>query len=121
MVYGKDFSQVPNMKGIALDLPFFRVRYVKIQGEQQKQVQSENKIRTVATEKNEHPSSNAISISYTKPAEVTTLGLDPLVSNASVIHEIFCGRIQGSAGVSSAHAQYPVQKEYISPSLDLIV
>lgn len=121
MAYGKDFSQVPNMKGIALDFPFFRVRYVKIQGDQQKQVQPENRVKTATAENYNQSSSKTLSISYTKPAEVTTLGLDPLVSNASVIHEIFCGRIQGSAGVLKDHAQYPEPKEYISPSLDIIV
>ena len=97
MAYGKVDSQVPNMKGIAVDFPFFRFRYVKVQDDSQKQVQSQIKVKTPSLERVENSSPRAIKVEYTRPAEVTTLGIDPLVSSASVIHELVYGRIESSS------------------------
>ncbi|MBN2298939.1 MAG: hypothetical protein JXM72_10115, partial [Deltaproteobacteria bacterium] len=105
MAYGKINSQVPNMKGIAVDLPFFRFRYVKVQDDSQKQDQSQGTVKaqsqgTVKARSLEGIgdfSGRAMRVEYTRPAEVSTLGLDPLVSSASVIHELVYGRIQGTS------------------------
>ncbi|HOO37600.1 MAG TPA: hypothetical protein PLV78_04755 [Deltaproteobacteria bacterium] len=121
MAYEKINSQVPNMKGIALDFPFFRFRYVKVQEEPQKQVQPETATKVETSRSIEYSSPRTITVSYVKPAEVTTLGIDPLVSNASVIHELVYGRINGYSSGAKPETNYPVSKEYIPPSLDIIV
>ncbi len=121
MAYGNGFSQVPNMKGISLDLPFFRVRYVKIQNDQHRQVQSENGIHLADAQRSEEIPSRPVRIQYVEPAPVTTLGLDPMVSNASVIHELVYGRITDESTDARLETTYPEQKEYFPPSLDLIV
>ncbi|MBN2297953.1 MAG: hypothetical protein JXM72_05140 [Deltaproteobacteria bacterium] len=121
MAYGNVFSQVPNMKGISLDLPFLRVRYVKIQGDQQKQVQSDGRIQVADSSRNEEFISRPVRVQYVEPAQVTTLGLDPMVSNASVIHELVYGRITDESTDIRLDAEYPAPKEYFPPSLDLIV
>jgi len=109
------------MKGLALDLPFFRVRYVKIQGDKQKQVSSESRIKTTASRRNEGTVSRPIKVHYTEPAKVTTLGLDLMVSNASVIHELVYGRMHYDSGYGVSGARYPEPKESFPPALDLIV
>lgn len=121
MAYGKINSHLPNMKGISLDLPFFRFRYVKVQDESQKQVQSETAAQVDQSRGIDSSAPRAITVSYIKPAEVTTLGIDPLVSSASVIHELVYGRISGSSGETKPQTTYPAAKEYIPPSLDIVV
>lgn len=121
MAYENAFSQVPNMKGISLDLPFFRVRYVKIQGDQQRQVQSDSSVQTARSTNNNEIISRPVKVQYVEPAQVTTLGLDPMVSNASVIHELVYGRITGESPAMKMDAEYPLPKEYSPPSLDLVV
>ena len=121
MAYEKIDSPLPTMKGIALDTPFFRFRYVKVQDESQKQVQSQTAAQVETSRRTEQSSPRAIKVSYIKPAEVTTLGMDPLVSSASVIHELVYGRISGYSGETKPGPNYPVPREYISPSLDIIV
>lgn len=121
MAYENDFSQVPNMKGIALDFPFCRFRYVKIQGDQNNQVQPESKVRTAPPVTREYSSPRAMTVSYTRPAEMTTLGIDPMVSYASVIHELSFGRIEGHSGVPRAETTYPVSRQPDRHYLDIIV
>lgn len=132
MAYEKISSQIPTMKGISVDLPFFRFRYVKVEDDSQQQSTAsarypENRIQLQETggaqspELREDLSARAIKVEYTQRAEVTTLGSDPLVSKASVIHELVYGRMESSSAETRTQTSYPVSKEYIAPSLDFTV
>ena len=127
MPYGDEISRYPSMKGISVDLPFIKFRYVKLdknESEESKPLRITD--NSVQSEDVSNVSSlNVRRIVYTKEAEVTTMGLDPMVSQASVIHELVYGRTE-SASPFTRTASYPATsyaavKEPLSHSLDIIV
>lgn len=116
------FSHIQSLKGIAFDLPFLRFRYVTFGGCPAARPVSAGGVRTtelsrVASGSREAPVRRIL---YDPPAEVTTLGVDPLVSSASVIHELSFGRIASSPEIR-ATGGYPSPKEESAHSLDLFV
>ena len=121
MAYEEPFSHVTDMKGIAVDLPFCRFRYVKILNDSQKQVRSDSTVQIAPAENTQGTNSKSIRIDYTKPAETTTLGIDPMVSFASVIHELSYGRIDGYTAGPEGENTYPVIKDEMPHNLDAIV
>ncbi|MDT8272590.1 MAG: hypothetical protein RRA35_05300 [Desulfomonilia bacterium] len=58
-----------------------------------------------------------------RPAEITTLGVDPMISQASVIHELTHGRITGEFELfpSRKDAVYPLPREEVGHSVDLFI
>jgi len=123
MSYGNPFSHIQNVKGIALDLPFCKFRYVNIERDPEKDSISQSNSSVLQRLDGRAPRREAPvrRITYARPAEVTTLGIDPLVSSASVIHELFFGRAsQDSGGVAKKHG-YPIPGEEIPHVLDLFV
>lgn len=123
MQNGNPFAHIPNVKGIAVDLPFCRFRYVTIEGDSGRDSTSNTKATALPrfhgeVERREPPVRR---IEYTPPAQVTTLGADPLVSNASVIHEIFFGRMREASPGPARGGVYPAQKDDAPHALDLYV
>jgi hypothetical protein len=116
------FSHIQSMKGIAVDVPFLKFRYVTIGGGQAAGTAPEENARAAefsraAPVNREAPVRRII---YDPPAEVTTLGVDPLVSSASVIHEISYGRIASISWMRTSSG-YPIPKKETAHSLDLFV
>ena len=121
MAYEKPFSHVSDMKGIAVDLPFCRFRYVKIVNDSKKNIQTENAAYMPSAENTRDISNEPIRIEYAAPAQTTTLGIDPMVSFASVIHELSYGRIDGYTAGPNENSAYPVVKEEVLHDLDIVV
>ena len=118
MPYVDQFSRYPNMKGIAIELPFVKFKYVKVDwGEPEKSKCA--KTVDITIPKKANPPAVISRVSISSKAEVTTLGMDPLISYASVIHELTYGRI-GSARDFRQAAIYPAVLKS-SHSLDIIV
>ncbi|MGC9324044.1 MAG: hypothetical protein ACP5G0_04765 [Desulfomonilia bacterium] len=69
----------------------------------------------------EYASSGRIFVA--RPADVTTLGVDPMVSQASVIHELAYGRIETELDVFpvAKGIAYPAQKEETVHSVDILI
>ncbi len=112
-----------NVKGIAVDLPFCRFRYVAIEGDPVRSTVYDSKAAALPrphdeVEKREPPVRR---IEYVPPAPVTTLGSDPLVSSASVIHELFFGRMRAVSTSPAGGGDYQVLKEEAPHALDLYV
>ncbi len=123
MQNGNPFAHVSNVKGIAVDLPFCRFRYVAIEGDSGRSSISDSKAAALPRphdemEKREPPVRR---IEYAPPAQVTTLGSDPLVSSASVIHELFFGRMRAVSPGTPGWSGYPALKEEAPHALDLYV
>lgn len=108
------------MKGISLDLPFIKFRYVKVDKNE-----PEEAYPLRITDRSEYSNDSPLNtrrIIYTNPAQVTTLGLDPMVSSASVIHELVYGRIESPASfIQTRQSSYITEKEPAQHSLDIIV
>jgi hypothetical protein len=120
MPYEDQFSQYPTMKGIALELPFVKFKYVKVdRGETEKPKNARIIDLTVPSEE-KAPISYASRVIVTKEAEVTTLGIDPMISKASVIHELAYGRIETAQDYNLA-ASYAASYEPSQHSLDIII
>ncbi|GEM_PF-369104 len=120
---GNPFAHISNVKGIAVDLPFCRFRYVTIEGESGRDSISGGKATALPrlhgeVERCEPPVRR---IEYAPPAQVTTLGPDPLVSSASVIHELLFGRMRQASPGPAGGGVYPVLKEHAPHALDLYV
>lgn len=122
MSYGDPFSPMPNMKGIAIELPFLRFKYVNVKGNTyQQKTSSDNQVTVLPSEDRVKPKAEPIRINYSQPAEVVSFGVDPMVSSASVIHELSYGRIPAYTSEPAKGVEYPVEKKYSRPNLDMIV
>jgi hypothetical protein len=121
MLYEDQFSRYPSMKGIALELPFMKFRYVKVVSDKPEDTSNSRQISTtIPYDDQPTPVVSAPRLILSRPAEVTTLGMDPMVSSASVIHELTYGRSEASMSFSQA-VSYPAVKEPAPHSLDIII
>jgi len=119
MPYEDQFFRYPTMKGIAVEFPFVKFKYVKVDwGEPEKSKSAKTIDVTIPRKQNPPAALSRVIIS--KKAEVTTLGMDPMISNASVIHELTYGRIETAQDFKQA-ASYPAVPGSSSYSLDIIV
>lgn len=108
------------MKGIAVELPFVKFKYVKVDGgDTVKPKSARTNDLTVPSE--ERTPITASRVIVTRQAEVTTLGIDPMISNASVIHELTYGRIEDQQGYTQQTSSYPTVFESSSHSLDIFI
>ena len=116
MPYENDFSRYPTVKGIAVELPFVKFKYVKVDGGDTARANPASTIdlRVPSEERTPITASRVI---VTREAVVTTLGIDPMISNASVIHELTYGRIEDQQGYTQQASSYPVVFEPSSHSL----
>lgn len=109
------------MKGVALDTPLFKFRYVKVQGNVNEQASARKRIDDVAPKRDEKTSATRIKTTYVVPAQVSTMGLDAMVSSASVIHELAYGRMAESTILVRPDAGYDLRGELPTASLNIVV
>ncbi|OPZ28415.1 MAG: hypothetical protein BWZ01_01180 [Deltaproteobacteria bacterium ADurb.BinA179] len=123
MQYGDPFSHIQNVKGIAVDLPFCRFRYVTMERDTGGGSVSANRhrVRSCSHEMIGRREAPVRRIEYVRPAEVASLGADPLVSSASVIHELSYGRMAVDFTGFANRRDYPAPKEETPRILDLFV
>lgn len=123
MPYGDPFPQLTEMKGIAVELPLLRYKYVNARGSQSQITSSENKVSVLPSSEKFSRHAEPIRVNYTQtgPAAVSSLGIDPMVSSASVIHELAYGRISFKTQTPGSDREYPVPREYRRHDLDIIV
>jgi hypothetical protein len=108
------------MKGISIELPFLRFKYVKYSGcEGQARSQGAGRLEA-ASEEYERPATVSSQVTFRQEAAFTSLGMDPLVSFASVVHELSYGRITPVGGVG-LRGTYPRAVEPSPYSLDMLV
>jgi hypothetical protein len=108
------------MKGIAVELPFVKIKYVKVDGGDTARSKSARTIDLTVPSQERTPISTSRMI-VTRQAEVTTLGIDPMISNASVIHELTYGRIEDQQGYTQQTSSYPTIFETSPHSLDIFI
>ena len=119
MPYEDLSTQYPSIRGISVDLPFVKFKYVKVDPIQSEKSNNTKRINvTVPAENRPHTSVSRMILS--REAEVTTLGMDSMISYASVIHELTYGRIDTAQGQPGTSA-YPAAYEPAKHSLDFII
>jgi hypothetical protein len=108
------------MKGIAVELPFVKFKYIKVDGGDTARPKSARTIDlTIPSE--ERTSITTSRLIVARQAEITTLGVDPMISNASVIHELAYGRIENQQVYTQLASSYPAVFEPSPHSLDLFI
>lgn len=109
------------MKGVALDTPLFKFRYVKVQGNVNEQASSRPRVDDVTPKRDEKIASARIKTTYVIPAQISTMGLDAMVSSAAVIHELAYGRMAASATPVRPDAGYDLRGEFPAARLNIVV
>lgn len=109
------------MKGMAVDLPFVKFRYLKVQGEVSGQAAQRRKVDSVSAKQEERRSLSRVRMEFQPPSAIKSLGLDPMVSSASVIHELAYGRMEDTLLLPRLDAKYAAQDMYQSHQLDVFV
>jgi hypothetical protein len=120
MKTAKMASQLSYMKGLSLDLPFARLRYLKIEGKASNRNQSAQKPDSLIPDIKDSRLQGSIRTDNVTSPEIPTLGHDPMVSKASVIHELAYGRIEANISLPRGKTYYRPQLVYRDQSLDII-
>lgn len=92
MAFGTVNSPSQGLKGLEIQLPFMRFRYVSVGAQENAPVSEDRRIGApVSTQQSQRPFCACEALSPRGEA-VRTLGPDPMVSRASVVHELVYGR-----------------------------
>ena len=122
MTYGDPLSLSQGMMGIAANLPLSRSLSINDHVESSRKKSVESGIQSVLNDGSDSRNkAEPIRVDYTSSQGAATLGIDPMVSSASVIHELAYGRINVSTSYKGGNTKYPIPKDRTSQSLDIIV
>lgn len=119
MPYEDLSTQYPSIRGISVELPFVKFKYVKVDSVQPDPSKNTKQIDVSVPTESSTPTILPRMI-VSREAEVTTLGIDSMISYASVIHELSYGRIDAAREYLPA-STYPVVSEPSTHSLDIVV
>jgi hypothetical protein len=114
------FSRGGTMKGLAVELPFFKFKYLKIEGNASEQT-SQSRIDTVVDKQLEQKPLARTKIEFVQTPQITTLGVDPMVSSASVIHELAYGRIGNAPALKRPDSSYNLKTDNGPSQLNFLV
>jgi hypothetical protein len=121
MPYGGPLSQIGSMQGRAAELHLGSLKYIENQGGQSSRPSNDTTILAVPVETRDKPQAKTIRVDYTTSPGINTYGMDPMVSKASVIHELAYGRIDANIPKTGKGTGYPIPGDYGNHNLDLIV
>jgi hypothetical protein len=120
MPYEDLSTKYPSMRGIALELPFVKFKYVRVDRSEQERPKYTKQIEAKNSSEGKPPQIPSRMI-MTREAEVTTFGMDPMVSSAAVIHELTYGRTDMPRAYSRQAADYPAPARAQGISLDIVI
>lgn len=122
MPYDEAISNYPSVKGLSLELPFLKFRYLKYTGTRQAFAVNEPDPAVASAPSRAAAVSRApeARLVFRQEAPVTTMGMDPLVSFASVIHELAFGRVSPEGDVAPSGV-YPQAAHSPGRSIDFVV
>ncbi len=120
MPYEDLSTRYPSMRGIAVELPFVKFKYVRVDRSEQERPRYTKQIEAKITSESKTPQTASRMI-VPREAEVTTFGIDPMISSASVIHELTYGRIDMPRAYSRQAAGYPAPALDQGHSLDILI
>lgn len=113
-------SHAPYMQTVAIDTAA-RYRYLKVQGNISNQTSQRRKVDDVIPRLEEERPLSSIKMQYINVPVIESMGLDPMVSSAAVIHELAYGRRSDMAGLAKAEGGYVLKGDYLPVRLDLII
>ncbi len=114
-------SHAPYAAGVSIDTSHVKPRYINAHGTFGNQAARRYGVDEVAAGHEETRPREGISSVYVKAPHVGTMGLDPMVSSAAVIHELAYGRMSAAASPAGNDKAYVMRGAYVSAQLDLMV
>lgn len=121
MPYGDPLSQIGTTNGMAVELRLGTSKYVDGLNGQNKKTSDENAVVAVPSRSDDKARATPITIDYTSTYSSTSLGMDPMVSQASVIHELAYGRIGTFIPKAAGGTGYPIPRDSSTHYLDVVV
>jgi hypothetical protein len=118
MPYGESLSQIGTANGLAASLHPGTVRYV---GDQDSRATGGNAVTVLPSRTGEKTQAKPIIIDYTPSSGTNSYGMDHMVSQASVIHELAYGRIRTAIPRTGSGTGYPIPRDASTHDLDIIV
>jgi len=114
-------SHAPYTPGASIDIPVLKSQYLKVQGNISAPSSRKHGLNDVLKASGERPTPEGVKAIYVKTPTIETMGLDPMISSAAVIHELAYGRKTETANLAKAGNGYLWQGGCLPKQLDLIV
>jgi len=114
-------SHAPYTLGASVGTPLWKSRYLKAQGNISDQTSRKRSVDEVIPSREETRPQEGIQITYVKAPIIETMGLDPMISSAAVIHELAYGRKPETTTLAGTDSGYMMRGAYLPAQLDLIV
>lgn len=108
-------AQMPPRNSVAFELPYASNGHLKVRNSEPQRLFYERTIKNTGCGSKTTSTRSVYGAMYF----VTTYGMDPMVSKASVIHELVHERQNNNVFQTNPCRAYPVQKEYMHPQVDL--
>jgi len=121
MPHGDSFAQIGSAGGTT-GQPYPVVpRYVEGRDDRSDRTSGENAVSALPAKPGGQARAKTITVDYTSSPGVCTCGMDPMVSQAAVIHELAYGRMSPAIPRPSGGTGYPVTRGVNVHGLDLVV
>lgn len=114
-------SHAPYTLGASADAPLWKSRYLKVQGNISSQTSRKYSVDDVIPTREDTWPQGGIETAYITTPVIETMGMDPMISSAAVIHELAYGRTSITKSLVRTDTGYMMQGSYLPVQLDLIV
>jgi hypothetical protein len=114
-------SQAAYMKGVSLDTPLIKYRYVKAKGNSSNQTTQKRRVDDVIPNRERESQPHVVKAQFVKTPAIETMGLDPMVSSAAVIHELAYGRTRVASTLPRPDSGYDFRSNNVPVRLDLMI
>lgn len=121
MPYGDPFSQIGSAGGTSVQVYPGFPRQVEGWDDRNGRASGGNAVSALPAKQGGQARAKTITVDYTSSPHIGTCGMDPMVSQAAVIHELAYGRIGSAVPRAAGAAGYPVPGDVSVHSLDLMV
>ncbi len=106
--------------GVSVDPPLWNPRYRNAQTNIRNEATRRYSVDEVVPGNEETQPQDGTNTVYVRTPQVFSMGLDPMVSSAAVIHELAFGRMTPPASPARNETGYVMQGAYLPAQLDLI-
>jgi len=113
-------SHAPYRLGVSVDPPLWNSHYREAQTSIRNETARRYRVDVVVPGNDEVQTQDGISIAAVRNPQVLSMGRDPMVSSAAVIHELAYGRMTAPASLPRNETGYGRQGGYLPVQLDLI-
>ena len=121
MPHGDPFAHIGSAGGATGQPSPVVPRYVEGRDDRSGRTSGETAVSALPAKPGGQVLAKTITVDYTSSPGVCTCGMDPMVSQAAVIHELAYGRMSPAVSKSAGGTGYPVSRGVTVHGLDLVV